>query len=59
MRTGNKSKILSIEVGNDYKDKFTKIHNHYNSIDNDQYIYLPKYKVLQQMIDAELERLKI
>jgi hypothetical protein len=49
MNKGNKSKVLSIEIGKEHIEKFSEIHNFYNEQAN--YIYLPKYIVLQQMID--------
>jgi hypothetical protein len=55
MRTGDTSGVLSAKVGHDYIKKFTEIFDRYNELDD--FHYVPKIKVMQQMIDNEHKRL--
>jgi hypothetical protein len=55
MRTGNKSGVLSANVGHEHLALFQKIFSHYNEAND--YHYVPKFKVVQQMIENEHKRI--
>lgn len=51
MKTGSTSTFLNSDIGREYVDKFSKIHAHLNA--QDPYFYLPKYEIIQDMIDQK------
>lgn len=55
MRTGDKSGVLTAKVGKDHIFKFKKITEHYNELND--FHYVPKYKIMQDIIDREYERI--
>jgi hypothetical protein len=55
LKTGTNSKFLNAEIGREYFEKFTKIHDHLNA--KEEFCYLPKYEVIQKMIDQKYSEL--
>lgn len=55
MNKGDTTTVLSLNVKREHKDKFTKICEYHNK--QEEFFYVPKYLVLQRLIDQEYERL--
>lgn len=55
MKIGDKSTVLSCNVKRKHKDMFNEICEFYNS--QEKYFYVPKYEIMQKLIDHEYERI--
>lgn len=55
MKPNNFSGILSANVGQEYTEKYLKIHEFYNN--KDPFKYVPKKQIIKQLIETEYNRL--
>lgn len=55
MNKGNKSTVLSANVGREHVDKFTRIHKFLD--EKDQFFYVRKQDIFKQMIDEKYSQL--